>query len=85
MDYKQVIIDYTNHRGERTMRKITPDGMVQFKKTPYHTTLQWILGAWDHSKGEHRDFAMDRIHSWTATQGCNMPHLPANGARINER
>jgi len=82
MENKSVIIDYTNHRGERAMRKITPNGMVQFKKTAYHPVMQWILTAWDHSKGTWRDFAMDRIHSWVPV--THVDSLPAEGSKIND-
>jgi predicted DNA-binding transcriptional regulator YafY len=60
-----VVIDYTNHRGERGMRHIMPseDGFV-FKATDWHHEPQWILTALDLEKYEFRDFALKDIHSW---------------------
>jgi len=82
MEDRDVIIDYTNHRGERALRKITPSGTVHFKKTAYHPRMQWLLPAFDHSKGQHREFAMDHIHAWTPVEHIrNMPleGNPQNG------
>ena len=58
-----VIIDYTNYKGERTRRNITPKNIV-YKSTEQHPMTQWILVAYDHDKQAFRDFAMSSIHSW---------------------
>jgi predicted DNA-binding transcriptional regulator YafY len=63
----KVQIDYTNWRGKRSLRLITP-GTIRWATTPWHPEPQWILGAWDEQKGAFRDFAMKDIHSWRPVQ-----------------
>lgn len=61
---KIVEIDYTNHAGERSNRRIVPLQMT-FKSTEWHPVAQWILDAMDVDKAAERSFAMKDIHSWT--------------------
>ena len=58
-----VIIDYTNYKGQRTRRNITPKNIV-YKPTEQHPMTQWILVAYDNDKQDFRSFAMSSIHSW---------------------
>lgn len=58
-----VIIDYTNHRGERREREIIPIEIV-FGGSKWHSEPQWLLRATDCEKNEERHFAMKDIHSW---------------------
>ena len=58
-----VTIDYTNHRGERSLRTICPLEVV-FESTEWHLEEQWLLKAYDTEKGVWRFFAMKDIHSW---------------------
>lgn len=67
---QQVIIDYTNWRGERGLRRIIPLS-IQFENSEWHPDTQWILHAVDVERGATREFAMVSIHSWT------MAPLPA--------
>jgi predicted DNA-binding transcriptional regulator YafY len=60
----RVMIDYTNHRGERATRTITPRG-INWGSTEWHPEPQWLLLAWDHGKNAFRDFAIKDIHDWT--------------------
>jgi predicted DNA-binding transcriptional regulator YafY len=59
----KVRIDYTNWRGRRSWRTITPQS-IAFSETKWHADRQWILTAWDHDKGALRGFAMAGIHAW---------------------
>lgn len=61
-----VIIDYTNHRGERRERRIipAPTGGLVFMETPDHKPAQWVVRAWDVEKKAQRTFALKNIHSW---------------------
>jgi predicted DNA-binding transcriptional regulator YafY len=63
MNSTAVIIDYTNHRGQRSMRIINPKTIV-WKSSDWHSEPQWILDAWDYDKVADREFAMKDIHSW---------------------
>ena len=59
-----VCIDYTNHRGERSVRWIRPL-TLEFESNEYHPDKQWIIYADDVLKGKMRGFALMNIHSWT--------------------
>lgn len=58
-----VIIDYTNWRGKRRQRKISPL-RINFSATEHHPEKQWLLVAVDVEKEDVRTFAMSNIHSW---------------------
>ncbi len=61
---ENVLIDYTNYRGERRQRLIRPLSTT-FENSAYHPDTQWILTAVDVERGVVREFAMKDIHSWT--------------------
>lgn len=61
---KVVKIDYTNHRGERSVRQIQPL-MLQFGMSMYHPK-EWVIVAYDLDKCEIRHFALKSIHNWGA-------------------
>ena len=63
MSNKDVVIDYTNWRGERAMRRIRPISW-HFEVNKYHEGRQWLLQATDLEKRELRVFALTNIHSW---------------------
>lgn len=58
-----VTIDYTNWRGERSFRRIVPEG-VYWGSNEWHPKEQWLLDARDLDRRETRAFAMKGIHSW---------------------
>jgi predicted DNA-binding transcriptional regulator YafY len=60
-----VVIDYTNHRGERKRRTILPL-FVHWGKNEWHREEQYLLHAFDVEINAHRDFAMKDIHKWIA-------------------
>ena len=62
-DPTTVIIDYTNYRGERAERRISPI-MIYFRATEHHPEPQWLLDAHDLDKDAGRTFAMKDIHAW---------------------
>jgi predicted DNA-binding transcriptional regulator YafY len=62
-DVRQVVIDYTNHRGERRKRVVVPS-FVAFEFNEWHPQAQWLLHAWDVEKAAMRTFAMAGIHEW---------------------
>jgi predicted DNA-binding transcriptional regulator YafY len=61
---QDVIIDYTNWRGERAVRRIRPVS-ISFENNEWHPETQWLLEAVDLVKNETRTFALKNIHSWT--------------------
>lgn len=64
---KEVVIDYTNHRGVRGIRYIRPR-LVYFGVTEFHQESQWVMSAYDMTKQAERTFAMKDIHSWTPAE-----------------
>jgi len=62
---KPVLLDYTNHRGERRERRVLP-GRIWYGTTKWHPEAQWLMQATDLERGEQRDFAMAQIHGWRA-------------------
>lgn len=66
MDPEEVIIDYTNWRGEREFRRIRPLCIV-FENNEWHPDTQWLLKAIDVERDVERTFALANIHSWRPT------------------
>lgn len=60
---KEIIIDYTNWRGERSLRRILPMG-IEFQNNEWHPEMQWMIEAIDLDKNEFRCFALVGIHCW---------------------
>jgi ADP-ribose pyrophosphatase YjhB (NUDIX family) len=65
----EVEIDYVNHRGERSIRRIIPIG-IRFGSTEYHPELQWLMCANDLTKDDVRTFAMKDIYGWRVPTGA---------------
>jgi hypothetical protein len=57
-----VVIDYTNWRNVRAVRRIHPLE-IRFGTSPWHTE-QWLLRAVDMDSGSVREFALQDIQSW---------------------
>lgn len=72
---QEVIIDYTNWRGVRSIRRIHPLS-VRFEATEWHQYPQWILRAVDTEKGETRDFAMSEIRTWAPAEEVRVSNPP---------
>lgn len=59
-----IIIDYTNHAGIRSTRRIRPI-QIHFMKNDFHPDEpQWFLEAFALDRTETRMFAMKDVHSW---------------------
>lgn len=58
-----LFIDYTNHRGDRALRRVVPK-RVWFGSTPWHREPQWLLTAFDLDRDAERDFALCDIHDF---------------------
>ncbi len=79
---QHVIIDYTNWRGERSLRRIIPFS-VHFENNEWHPDTQWLMHAVDVEKNAMRTFALVNIHSWfrhmPASDAVSSPPIPENG------
>lgn len=66
---QHVLIDYTNWRGERSIRPIVPNmESLWYGFNDWHKEAQWLLDAYDVEKGDIRTFAMKDIHSWRSVR-----------------
>lgn len=63
MEEPIVEITYTNYRGEKGNRRISPKN-IYYGSTQHHSEPQWLLSAYDMDKQAFRDFAMKDISSW---------------------
>jgi predicted DNA-binding transcriptional regulator YafY len=66
---REVILDYTNYRGERKQYRVEPIAMC-YGENDYHPGLQWLLEAKDLTRNVMRTFAMKDVHSWTPVAGA---------------
>lgn len=62
----EVLLDYTNYRGERRRRYVLPVALLWYPDgTEWHKGPQWVLQAKDlEDGGKIKGFAMSNIHSW---------------------
>ena len=58
-----VLIDYTNFRGERAIRRIKPLS-IRFGANEWYTDPQYLLRVYDYGRADWREFATKDIHSW---------------------
>lgn len=65
MKSRKVVIDYTNWRGVRRYRTVTPIS-IAFTHTEHHPKDQWLMLAHDEEKKERRWFALEMVHGWEA-------------------
>ena len=59
----QLRIEYTNWRGETSVRTIVPLN-IWFGSTEWHPVEQWLMRAVDIEKDAERDFALTDIKKW---------------------
>jgi hypothetical protein len=48
------------YKGETISLHFYPTG-IRYGNTEWHTKEQWLLEAWDYTKGDYREFAMNDI------------------------
>lgn len=61
---RAILIDYTNWKGVRKQRWITPlNHCLWWGSTEWHKEEQWLLRAIDGEDGKVKDFALLGIHS----------------------
>ncbi len=65
MSEQSVTIDYTNWRGERSLRRVQPIS-IDFSSNKWHPIAQWLMVAIDLDDNNYPEkaFAMKDIHSW---------------------
>lgn len=71
---KELIIRYTNHRGENSLRRILPVAL-RFGTSPWHPSECWLLRAIDLEKEEEREFDLRKIERPSPTI------IPANAMK----
>ncbi|GJD41361.1 WYL domain-containing protein [Methylobacterium bullatum] len=76
---EKVTLDYTNYRGERAIRTITPWG-VEWGSTDWHPEPGWLLTCYDHDKAACRTYALSGIHSWNGVAVSPSPGDPVRAA-----
>jgi hypothetical protein len=64
---RTVIIDYTDSRGDRTERVVTP-ASIEFAGTSRTAKPQWLIRGFDHGYSKTRTFSISTIHSWKPAQ-----------------
>lgn len=69
---ERVTLDYTNYRGERAIRTITPWG-VEWGTTDWHPDPGWLLTCYDHDRAACRTYALSGIHSWNGEPATLAP------------
>ena len=70
-----ILIDYTNWKGQRSIRTISPPFTFYFGSTEYHPVQQPLLKAIDVDKKAYRTFAMKDIHNWFFNQEIEWTEL----------
>jgi len=63
MAVSDVLINYTNWRGERRWRQVRPI-RIAYEKSKWHSQTQWIMHAFDCETETNREFSMMNIHEW---------------------
>lgn len=62
-DKRLVKIDYTNYKGEHSIRNIRPI-FVSWNANEWHPKPQWMMIVWDYDRNGFRCFAMESVHQW---------------------
>lgn len=63
LDGPDVEIDYTNHAGERRVRRIKPL-RLRFGTTPKQDVARYVIDGIDLERNVERSFTVREIHSW---------------------
>ena len=65
-----VTIDYTNWRGERSLRRVAPRRFF-YGTSEWHPEPQWLMEAFDLERAAVRTFALAGVHSWSDRPAAN--------------
>lgn len=65
----EMVIHYTNYRGETKDYRIQPLELFWSPTNQYHPEPQFLLRALDLDRNAYRDFAIKDIHGVTPAQG----------------
>lgn len=63
-DPRVLYLDYTNHRGERAVRRVIPMNHKppEFGPTPHHPTPTWTLRVYDLDRRAERSYELTSVH-----------------------
>lgn len=64
--FEPVRVLVTNHAGVTAARRISPIRIRHGICPPWHNEPGWLLQAFDHDRGAHRNFALDGLRAWGA-------------------
>jgi len=70
--HQRLRFDYTSHHGERSVRTVEPDTLVNWER-------HWYLLAWDTDRDDWRIFRVDRLRPRTPTGPRFRPRQPPGG------
>ena len=59
--FEPIMVDYTNYKGERSIRRIFPTNMF-YGTTEYHPQPQYLLTVHDFDKKDQRIYALSGFH-----------------------
>lgn len=59
-----ITFEYTNHRGDKSTRRITPAG-IRFGASEYYPEPTWLINGWCHDRGAWREFNMRNMYRVT--------------------
>jgi hypothetical protein len=62
-DKKMLLVDYTNHAGERRKRPLVPSA-IQFNMTQWHREEQWLVFGIDPEDLKLKSFALSGFHGF---------------------
>lgn len=79
-----VTIDYTNWRGERSLRRVAPRRFF-YGASEWHPEPQWLMEAFDLDHAAVRTFALAGVHSWSERPAANAAAPGGSGSATRPR
>lgn len=79
------VIDYTNWKGERSMRNISPGPSWWGMAEPWHKSPGWLMAAVDRDTGKMRIFALAGVHTWNGESVVYPAGPEPHGLRLAAR
>jgi len=73
---RSLCFKYTNYKGQTAMRWATPvtETPLRWGVTEWHPKPGWLLRAFDHDKGQEREFALEDCQFEPTAQITHQEH-----------